>query len=175
MKQHMPKGHRWIAASVLLALSAVLSSCSSFNTPSFDPQDLFDFLDTKKALPGQRKAVFPDGVPGLEQGVPKDLYKGARASTNTAVEPPPPPVAEPPKQRRRTAARPQRQPEPVQTDTDGADAAAEEGVAAAPPAPPPPRRRSVQRQQPAAQQPAERDSGGPAPFPAPLPSGSFAR
>ena len=45
---------------------------------SFDPSDLLDFLDTKKKLPGERKPVFPEGVPGLEQGVPKDLYKGAR-------------------------------------------------------------------------------------------------
>ena len=39
---------------------------------------MLDFLDTKKKLPGERKPVFPEGVPGLEQGVPKDLYKGAR-------------------------------------------------------------------------------------------------
>ncbi|WP_274038000.1 hypothetical protein, partial [Escherichia coli] len=45
---------------------------------SFDPSDLLDFLDTKKKLPGERKPVFPEGVPGLEQGVPKDLYKGAQ-------------------------------------------------------------------------------------------------
>ena len=38
---------------------------------------MLDFLDTKKKLPGERKPVFPDGVPGLEQGVPKELYKGA--------------------------------------------------------------------------------------------------
>ena len=39
---------------------------------------MLDFLDTKKKLPGDRKPVFPEGVPGLEQGVPKDLYKGSR-------------------------------------------------------------------------------------------------
>ena len=39
---------------------------------------MLDLLDTKKKLPGERKPVFPEGVPGLEQGVPKDLYKGAR-------------------------------------------------------------------------------------------------
>ena len=38
---------------------------------------MLDWLDTKKKLPGERKPVFPDGVPGLEQGVPKELYKGA--------------------------------------------------------------------------------------------------
>ena len=44
----------------------------------FRSDRLLDFLDTKKKLPGERKPVFPDGVPGLEQGVPKDLYKGSR-------------------------------------------------------------------------------------------------
>jgi len=52
---------------------------------SFDPSDLLDFLDTKKKLPGDRKPVFPEGVPGLEQGVPKDLYKGA--SQQQVVDP----------------------------------------------------------------------------------------
>src|SRR2546423_869394 len=42
---------------------------------AWNPPDLLDFLDTKKRLPGERKPVFPEGVPGLEQGVPKDLYK----------------------------------------------------------------------------------------------------
>ena len=37
---------------------------------------MLDWLDTKKKLPGERKPVFPEGVPGLEQGVPKELYKG---------------------------------------------------------------------------------------------------
>ena len=53
---------------------------------SFDPSDLLDFLDTKKKLPGERKAVFPEGVPGLEQGVPKDLYKGSRQRATRAAE-----------------------------------------------------------------------------------------
>ena len=62
---------------VLIAFSGVLAGCSSGFGANFDPSDLLDFLDTKKKLPGERKPVFPDGVPGLEQGVPKDLYKGS--------------------------------------------------------------------------------------------------
>src|SRR4249919_3164330 len=68
---------RLIAASIVIALSSALAGCGSMGG-GFDPTDLFDFLDTKKKLPGERKPVFPDGVPGLEQGVPKDLYKGSR-------------------------------------------------------------------------------------------------
>src|SRR5262252_1032323 len=68
----MRRTQRLIAASILVAFAGMLGGCSS---GGFDPSDLLDFLDTKKKLPGERKPVFPDGVPGLEQGVPKDLYK----------------------------------------------------------------------------------------------------
>src|SRR6516162_10191696 len=93
----MRRPQRLIAAAVLIAFSGVLSGCSGW-----DPTDLLDFLDTKKKLPGDRKPVFPEGVPGLEQGVPKDLYKGAQqqqeqqnADTAAAAAAAPPP--EPPK------------------------------------------------------------------------------
>src|SRR6201747_2020940 len=73
----MRRSQRLIAASVLIALSAALAGCGGGGISSFDPSDLLDFLDTKKKLPGDRKPVFPEGVPGLEQGVPKGLYKGS--------------------------------------------------------------------------------------------------
>ena len=67
---------------------------------NFDPSDLLDFLDTKKKLPGERKPVFPEGVPGLEQGVPKDLYKGSRQEQidqqNAAAAAAAPPAGGPP-------------------------------------------------------------------------------
>src|SRR4051812_48269299 len=72
----MRRSQRLIAATVLVALSGALGGCSG-GLSNFDPSDLLDFLDTKKKLPGERKPVFPDGVPGLEQGVPKNLYKGS--------------------------------------------------------------------------------------------------
>src|SRR5204863_2636645 len=75
-KPTMRRSQRLIAATVLVALSSALGGCSS-GLYNWDPTDLLDFLDTKKKLPGERKAVFPDGVPGLEQGVPKELYKGS--------------------------------------------------------------------------------------------------
>src|SRR3954449_10033170 len=70
------RSQRLIAAAVALALSCALAGCSS-SMGNWDPTDLLDFLDTKKKLPGERKPVFPEGVPGLEQGVPKSLYKGS--------------------------------------------------------------------------------------------------
>src|SRR5712671_177487 len=69
---------RLIALAVVVALSGALAGCGGGGLSNFDPSDLLDFLDTKKKLPGERKPVFPEGVPGLEQGVPKDLYKGSR-------------------------------------------------------------------------------------------------
>lgn len=79
----MRRLQRLIAASVLVALSTVIAGCSS-NMSSFDPMDWLDWIDTKKKLPGERKPVFPDGVPGLEQGVPKSLYKGAQEGDQNA-------------------------------------------------------------------------------------------
>src|ERR1700693_515398 len=72
----MRRSQRLIAAFVLIALSGAMAGCSS-GINSWDPMDMLDWLDTKKKLQGERKPVFPDGVPGLEQGVPKSLYKGA--------------------------------------------------------------------------------------------------
>src|SRR5437588_4172000 len=71
----MRRSQRLIAAAVVITLSGALAGCAG-GMSSFDPSDLLDFLDTKKTLPGERKPVFPEGVPGLEQGVPKELYKG---------------------------------------------------------------------------------------------------
>ena len=81
----MRRSQRLIAAAVVIALSGALAGCSS-SLSNFDPSDLLDFLDTKKKLPGERKPVFPDGVPGLEQGVPKELYKGSPAGADRPAE-----------------------------------------------------------------------------------------
>src|SRR6202790_2657162 len=96
----MRRLQRLIAASVLVALSGAVAGCSS-SFSSWDPSDMLDWIDTKKKLPGDRKPVFPEGVPGLEQGVPKELYKGsaqeqvdqqnAQAAAAAAAPPPEPP------------------------------------------------------------------------------------
>ena len=46
--------------------------------------------DTKKKLPGERREVFPGGVPGVSQGVPPELMKGYQAQPETATAAPPP-------------------------------------------------------------------------------------
>jgi hypothetical protein len=183
-KSTMRRPQRLIAAFVLIALSGAMAGCSS-GISSWDPMDMLDWLDTKKKLPGERKQVFPDGVPGLEQGVPKSLYKGAsqqeidrqNAQAAAAAAPPLPQDAKP----KRSAKSKSKQP-----DTAGTDPAAtpdEDGTAAAPPTPKP---KKIVRQrttapppdQPADAQPAQQaqpTQQSAAPFPAPLPGGTFQR
>lgn len=169
---------RLIAACVLIAFSGVLGGCSS---GGFDPSDLLDFLDTKKKLPGDRKPVFPDGVPGLEQGVPRDLYKGAQqqpdqpnAQAAAAVAPPP----EPPKQaskskKGKAAASVAAAPAAAPADADAVPE--EDTTPAVPPAPKPKKiaRKRTTAPPPDDGQPAQQGQGGA--FPAPVPSGTFTR
>lgn len=169
----MRRSQRLIASAVLIALCSVLAGCGGGFGSNWDPSDMLDFLDTKKKLPGKREPVFPEGVPGIEQGVPKELYKSnveqqqlqqQQAAAAAGAAPPPdghaagpaqdgaaPAAAPPPHHKpkrlvhRRTTSLPKE--EPAQQEQ------------AAPPQPP------VQQSQPAAA----------SPFPAPLPSGSFSR
>jgi hypothetical protein len=183
----MRRSQRLIAAAVLISLCGALAGCGGGGMSSFDPTDLLDFLDTKKKLPGDRKPVFPEGVPGVEQGVPKELYKGSaqekidrqNAQAATAASAPP---AEEPKSKRSAKSKGKQPPSQDAAQQPGAEpdanaAAAEEGAPAeTPPAPkpkkivrkrttaPPPDQPAAQAQPPA--QPAQSAS----PFPAPVPS-----
>jgi hypothetical protein len=197
----MRRPQRLIAAAVLIAFSGALAGCSTGFGSSFDPSDLLDFLDTKKKLPGDRKPVFPDGVPGLEQGVPKDLYKGAQqdqpppqqqnAEVTPATPAAPPPEEPKPKQASKskgkgkqpaaTAAAPAA--EDPAAEPNGEAVPEEEATPAAPP-PPKPAKKLVRRrttapppdQSAATQsQPAQPTQQSQAPFPAPMPAGTFTR
>ena len=170
----MRRPQRLIAATVLIALSGALAGCGSMG--NFDPSDLLDFLDTKKKLPGDRKPVFPEGVPGLEQGVPKDLYKGSRQQVddpNAQAAAPPP--AEEPKSKRGAKAKGKQAAAPAAADPDAAPE--EEGsTAAAPPAPKPAKiTRKRTTAPPPDQSAAPTQSPQQSAFPAPMPSGTFTR
>src|SRR5215831_3447631 len=132
----MRRTPRLIAAAVLIAFSGVLGGCSS---GGFDPSDLMDFLDTKKKLPGDRKPVFPEGVPGLEQGVPKDLYKGnaeKQQQQGTAVAAPLP--EEPKKKQAKSKSKAPASADATQQGAAAPDAEAVPEEDATPAAPPPP-------------------------------------
>ncbi|MDB5653777.1 MAG: hypothetical protein JWQ94_1390 [Tardiphaga sp.] len=173
---------RLVSAAVLIALSCALTGCGSMT--GWDPSDLLDFLDTKKKLPGDRKPVFPEGVPGLQQGVPKELYKdnveqqqrdeAARAAAAAA----PAPVAEPPKGRKakaRVNVGAVRNATPAAAPAAEPDAA-EEGAPAAVPAAPKGRISRRRTTAPPADTAAPADAApATTPFPAPVPSGTFTR
>ena len=101
---------RPLLSILLVGTGLALAGCGSF--------DLEDIWSSKKPLPGERRDVFPQGVPGVQQGVPRDLVQG--------YQPPPeepPPAAEPEKPKpkpARAAPRPantaarQQQPRPQQ-------------------------------------------------------------
>lgn len=44
---------------------------------------------SKKPLPGERRAVFPEGVPGVQQGVPTEMVRGSQPAQQTAATPEP--------------------------------------------------------------------------------------
>lgn len=133
---------RRILSAVALTLGLVLCGCSSsseFDPSSLIPDNLFGM--GKKPLPGDRRAVFPEGVPGVSQGVPPQLMKGHQQAEDTEV-----PASE-----------------PVQT----AKPAKPTKSAATQPAKPKPKKASAPAAQPAAAAPAQ--SGQPAASPWPDP------
>ncbi len=186
--------HRVVSAALLGALAILISGCAALNTPSFDPTDWLDFLDSKKRAVGDRHPVFPEGVPGVAQGVPPDLLKGtpehaaAMAVADPTLAPPPTeepqPAPQPKPAKKRVASRPT----PVRVTPNSGnqeaepnnDASASSDSEEPPPAsPPPPRKRSAKRsadpvastdQQATPQQQSQTLSNAP-----PLQSGTFQR
>jgi hypothetical protein len=61
---------RLTLAAVVIVIGPLISACDSIDT--------FELFDSKKKLAGDRKDVFPEGVPGATTGVPPDLVKGYR-------------------------------------------------------------------------------------------------
>jgi hypothetical protein len=182
----MRLSQRLVTAAVLIAFSSALAGCGS--VAGWDPSDLLDFLDTKKKLPGDRKPVFPEGVPGLQQGVPKELYKGnveqqqqqENAAAIAAASAPAPDAT-------KARAKPKGRVNVGTVRSAAPGAAAEpdapvEDTSGAPPAPKP---KKISRRRTTA--PPADDSAAPAPaqqaapaapasaFPAPVPSGTFSR
>jgi hypothetical protein len=112
----------------LTVIAPVLAGCEDFDP---DKLDIFN-LNEKKKIPGERKEVFPQGVPGVSQGIPPDLIKGnqpppeaAQAEPSAAqkaaeAEPPKPKPKKKPKPR--VAAKPtpqQASPQPAAAQDPG--------------------------------------------------------
>ncbi len=173
----MRRIHRVILLTAVLGLMSALAGCSNF-----DPDNLDVFgLNEKKKLPGERKDVFPEGVPGVTQGIPPEYLNrgtppaetalaspdGAAGETKTAAAPPAEeakPKAKP-KPKPRVATRPTR----VMVQP----AAQEQQPAAAWPE----QQQQQQQQQPAAQSswPAQNQSSSTAPWPSSPAPGTFSK
>ena len=104
---------RRIVTFAALIFGLALSGCDSF-----DPMDKFQDLDimapSKPPIRGERREVFPQGVPGVPQGVPPDMVRGYQPPPE---EPPPVVTAKPEKKAKpkKTAAAPRK---PVQEADD---------------------------------------------------------
>ena len=85
----MRRMHRIVLLVGLVALAPVLAGCEDFDMDKFD----FFHLNEKKKLPGERKDVFPQGVPGVSQGIPPEYMKGNQPQPETAQAPAAEPAA----------------------------------------------------------------------------------
>jgi hypothetical protein len=109
---------RLVLAAVVAAAGPVLSACDSLDT--------FEIFDSKKKLAGDRKPVFPEGVPGVAAGVPPELVRGyhepeggvsdpAKAAAEAAADPggkaKPKAAAKPKPAPQRTASKPAPKPQ----------------------------------------------------------------
>lgn len=86
----MRRIHRIVLLATLVAIMPVLAGCADFDP---DKLDVFG-LNEKKKLPGERKPLFPDGVPGVTQGIPPEYVKGNEAAAATLTPLPAEPTAE---------------------------------------------------------------------------------
>ena len=88
----------------LLAIAPIFAACTDFDMDKLD----FFHLNEKKKLPGDRKPLFPEGVPGVTQGIPQELTKGYKppAQPESAKVAEPEPAKPKPKVARRPAPKP---------------------------------------------------------------------
>lgn len=172
----MRRIQRAVLLAVLLAIGPVVAGCANFDPDSLD----FFGLNEKKKLPGERKPVFPDGVPGVSQGIPSEYLKGNEAQqTGAAPDVSPPagaenktaavqPAAQP---KPKPKAKPKAKPKPKPRRAEQAQPARAQQQQPAPwPEPQP-------QQQPAQQSPwpSPNQSSSPAPWPAAPAPGTFSR
>lgn len=94
-----------VTLAALLSAGLLLSACESFDVDKFD---IFN-MSEKRKLPGDRRPVFPEGVPGVAQGIPPEMMKGYQPPPETAAAV----VAEPEPQAETPPPAPVRRAKPV--------------------------------------------------------------
>ena len=153
----MRRMHRIVLLIGLVALTPALSACADFD---MDKLDVFG-LNEKKKLPGERKDVFPGGVPGVSQGVPSEYIKGNQQPESAQVLP-----VEPEKPA--TAGKPAKKTTAVQSADEPKPKPKRK------PKPPQPAQPAAQQNQQAPQQ-AQSPNQGLAPWPSAPATGTFSR
>jgi hypothetical protein len=136
---------------------------------------LGDFLSNKKPLPGERKAVFPEGVPGVPQGVPREMVRGNQAGETTAALPEPSEKQTPPEKPQAEAAKaakPKPKPKPKKETASAPQPVSQPAEPRRASAPPVARQETADSPWPA---PQPQQQPAPAPWPEPQPSGTFSR
>jgi len=168
---------RVILIASLLTFGMALSSCADFDP---DKLDIFG-VNEKKKLPGERRALFPEGVPGVTQGVPPDLMKGHQQALDTQQVDLPPAAEEKPKPKpkpRVVRRAPARAPahEPAQA-SEPAQPNQQQPAAPWPSTTPPAQAPQQARQAPQTPWPAppQQQQRAPTPWPDPPPAGTFTR
>jgi hypothetical protein len=167
----MRRMQRLVLLTTIALIAPALAGCAD----GFDMDKLDVFhLNDKKKLPGDRQPVFPEGVPGVTQGVPQEYMKGNAPPSDTALLPPPDAPAakqaaaappEPPK------AKPAAKPKPKKTAKRAAPKPKPQAVPVQP----------VNRQAEPAPAPApwptpaQGQASGAAPWPSAPPPGTFSR
>ena len=73
--------HRIVVLATLVLIAPAISGCADFD---LDKLDVFH-LNEKKKLPGKRVLLFPNGVPGVSQGIPPEYMKGYQQQQDQAA------------------------------------------------------------------------------------------
>jgi len=186
----MRRFHRRVMLAALLALAPMLTACESFDP---DKLDVFH-LNEKKKLPGERRPLFPEGVPGVTQGIPPEYMKGHTAeqpgaAINAATTPPA--AGEPAKQTaaaqpaepQKPKAKPKPKPKPRQAARKPTQVTVQPSSAGqAQPAPAAQQPAATAWPEPAQQAPQQEQSpwpatqqSAPAPWPSAPPPGTFSK
>jgi hypothetical protein len=175
--------HRAALVALLLAAAPAISGCADFDLDKLDVLG----LNKKKPLPGERHAVFPEGVPGVTQGVPPELMKGheqaqpgaavpldniaqqpAEGGKTAAAQPEEKPKAKQKPKPKKVAARPTRikmSPQERQPEAASAQPAAQRAPAQT--------AQPAQATPPGGWPPPENNAASP--WPAPVPAGTFSK
>lgn len=156
--------HRCVAMAFLAAAGLGLGAC----------EQMADLIpDSKKPLPGERKLLFPEGVPGVTQGVPPELMRGnqqaqGQTAPGQAGAPADPQAQQQPAEQQQVEEKPKPKPKPKVQRTVRQQPRQE-------PQPEPAQPQQPQQQQTSPWPAPQQQPTQPSPWPSAPPAGTFSR